>query len=149
MGFQRKPELILRVHDETDADESGKFAFPVVSESRPSQRTYISRIPMISERNVKGIFLYESSPGVKGVAFRLDAQGRLSLSATSVQRVGNLFFVMMNRRNVAELVVDRHVGDGILNVPRGFTDAEIALLRKKFPLIGDEQSLGDSSPRKP
>ncbi len=142
----RKPAVIFRVHDQTEADESGKFAIPAVSVSRPNEKIYISKLPVLTEGDIEAIYVYQGATGRRGVAFKLGRRGRNALSVTSAQRIGRLFFVFMNGRNIAELLVDRHVDDGILNVPRGFTDEEIALLARKFPSIGSDGNV--SSPKK-
>jgi hypothetical protein len=84
-ALEKKPAVILRVHDETDADESGKFALPVTCQSRPNTTTYISKIPVFTEREIKAIYV---PPGNNGIAFKLDMHGTLTLNTSSAQRVG-------------------------------------------------------------
>ncbi len=139
----RKPPVIFRLHDQTDADESGKFAIPAVSVSRPNEKIYISKLPVLTEGDIEALYVYTNPDGRQGVAFKLGRRGRNALSVTSAQRVGRLFFVFMNGRSIAELLVDRHVDDGILNVPRGFTNEEITLLTRKFPSIGPDGMIID------
>ncbi len=136
----RKPEVLFRVHDQTDRDDSGKFAIPLESPSRPGEEIFVGKIPVVTERDITGIHVYDNERGAQGVAFLLNAHGRLSLSVTSAQRTGKLLFVFMNGRTIAELYIDRHVQDGILNVPRGWLPEEIALLRK---LYEGEKKRGD------
>jgi hypothetical protein len=50
--------------------------------------------------------------------------------------------VLLNGRQVINLVVDRPVTDGIVSIPRGLTPEEVALLRTAFPVMGETGKKG-------
>lgn len=140
-GFaQRKPDITLRFHVEANAQDGERFAAPVQLK-HPPRSAYIQRIPAFSERNVKAIYPVAAGDGTWGCAFKLDPSGRLALEVLSSDKRGSSLIVFVGTkagaRMVIDMLIDQRVTDGIVTIQRGLTHEEIALLRKKFPVIPD------------
>jgi hypothetical protein len=56
---------------------------------------------------------------------------------------------MVNGRQVADLIVDKAVRDGIFVIPSGMTMAEEARLVNAFPLMGQENSKNQKKKKQP
>jgi len=53
---------------------------------------------------------------------------------------GKMLVVMLNGRMVSNLLVDRPIADGIVAIPRGLTQEDIAVLTSSFPVLGQQNS---------
>ncbi len=132
------PLIAVRFHGETSALD-GTFAMPVVFDGAvPARRIFVERIPMISEANIVAFFPFPATDGRGGFGaeFQLDRHGQLALSNLSLAKRGTLVAVMVNGRAVTPLRVDRPITDGLIVIPFGLTETEIAALEKSFPRIG-------------
>jgi hypothetical protein len=135
----KKPALALRFHVETNARDGDAFAMPIKFEN-PPRDGYIERVPSLSERDVRAIFPTNAGDGSFGCAFMLTAHGRTSLQTFSTERRGSSLAVFVSTKTgthqVIDLAIDKPITDGIIYVPRGLTQLEIAALQKQFPTAG-------------
>lgn len=126
---------VFRVHVEANPNDTASFSSSVPA-LFSGKRVAIERIPRISEQDVVAIYPYAAKDGTYGALFQLDEHGRIALDALSIEKRGQLLFVLVNSRPVAELQVDQRVSDGRVYIASGLTKADIDALKKCWPLIG-------------
>lgn len=138
-GAKKTPEITVRFHAEANRLDGERFATPVQLKFPPRQ-TYIERVPSISERQIKAIYPFQAPDGSRGCAFMLDNSGRLNLEVISTERRGSSIVAFVSTKNgthqVIDMQIDKIITDGIISIPSGLTDLEIAALQKAFPTIG-------------
>lgn len=128
---KKEPEVMVRFFTEANAKDTGSFSVPVMFQN-PPRRGYISKIPNLSERDVRGIYLFPGNDGTIGCAFYLDEHGTVMLDTLSVEKRGTSLLAIVNGRQVIDMLIDRRVSDGIVTIPRGLTPEEGNLLKKAF-----------------
>jgi len=134
-GGAKKPAVDLRIHGEGIAAEAPTFAFPATLLN--GRETFLSRMPLITQREVRAVFPFAAADGSEGVYLKLDNHGASLLQQHSMERSGRLLAVFLNGRQVSNLVVDRPVTDGIVSIPRGLDSSEVELLTTAFPVMGE------------
>ena len=134
-GGAKKPVIDLRIHGEGIAAEAPTFAFPATLLN--GREVYLSRMPLITQREVRSIYPFPAADGSEGVYLKLDNHGTGLLRQHTMERRGRTLVVLLNGRQVTNLLVDRPVTDGIVSIPRGLSPEDIALLRTAFPVIGE------------
>jgi hypothetical protein len=122
----------LRVHVQANERDGSVFASPVTT-PLTARNIFIEKTPTISERDVTAYRAYPAVDGTFGALFQLNDHGRLALETLSVQHRGATLLVLVNRRAVTELTVDRRVADGRLYLASGLSAADIALMEKDWP----------------
>ena len=137
-GGAKKPVIDLRIHGEGIAAEAPTFAFPATLLN--GREVYLSRMPLITQREVRSIYPFPAADGSEGVYLKLDNHGTGLLQQHTMERRGRTLVVLLNGRQVTNLVVDRPVSDGIVSIPRGLSPEDITLLRTAFPVIGETGS---------
>lgn len=134
-GGAKKPVIDLRIHGEGIAAEAPTFAFPATLLN--GREVYLSRMPLITQREVRSVYPFPAADGSEGVYLKLDNHGTGLLQQHTMERRGRTLVVLLNGRQVTNLLVDRPVTDGIVSIPRGLSPEDIALLRTAFPVIGE------------
>ena len=134
-GGAKKPVIDLRIHGEGIAAEAPTFAFPATLLN--GREVYLSRMPLITQREVRSFYPFPAADGSEGVYLKLDNHGTGLLQQHTMERRGRTLVVLLNGRQVTNLLVDRPVTDGIVSIPRGLSPEDIALLRTAFPVIGE------------
>ena len=137
-GGAKKPVIDLRIHGEGIAAEAPTFAFPATLLN--GREVYLSRMPLITQREVRSIYPFPAADGSEGVYLKLDNHGTGLLQQHTMERRGRTLVVLLNGRQVTNLLVDRPVTDGIVSIPRGLSAEDITLLRAAFPVIGETGS---------
>jgi len=94
-------------------------------------------MPLITQREVRAIYPFPAADGSEGVYLKLDNHGTGLLQQHTMERRGRTLVVLLNGRQVSNLVVDRPVTDGIVSIPRGLSPEEITLLSTVFPVMGE------------
>jgi hypothetical protein len=135
-GGAKKPTIDLRIHGEGIAAEAPTFAFPAALIN--GRETFLARMPLITQREVRAIYPFPAADGTQGVYLKLDAHGSGLLQQHTMERSGRLLVVLLNGRQVSNLVVDRPITDGIVSIPRGLGEGDIEMLTTVFPVIGQE-----------
>lgn len=149
-GSNRKKEaLSLRIHGEGGAEEGEKFTVPVVL--MDGRRTALSIMPLLTEHDVKSVYPFKAPDGSYGAYLRLDTHGANLLTQYSIERMGrnNVLAVMLNGRQVIDVLVDKPVRDGIFCIPAGMTMIEEARLVNFFPITGQEKSSSQKKKKQP
>jgi hypothetical protein len=134
----KQRHCILRIHTQANAHDTDAFSTTVRSQFSGNNVT-IEKTPTLSERDIVAYRPYPVRDGTYGVLLQLDDHGKIALDATSIERRGGFLFVFVNGRPVTELQVDRRVADGKIYVPSGLTSADIELMRKDWPVIGEKK----------
>lgn len=135
---KKQPRFTVRFFTETTAQETNSFAFEAELKSTP-RKAYFDKVPIVSEQHVTAIYPFTASDGTRGCAFQLDDLGRINLDAISVQKQGTLLMVTVGTRHVTDLLIDKRVSDGIITIPSGLTETEIAAASKAFPVMGSKK----------
>lgn len=99
----------------------------------------IQKLAWISEYDVMAFSPYPARDGTFGALFQLDDHGRVVLDTLSIERRGRFLFVFINGRLITELQIDKRVSDGKIYVPSGLTAADVELMKKQWPLLGERK----------
>ena len=134
-GGAKKPTVDLRIHGEGIAAEAPTFAFPATLLN--GQETFLSRMQLLTKREVRAVYPFPAADGTQGVYLKLDNHGTGLLQQHSMERRDSTLIVLLNGRQVSNLLVDRPVTDGIVSIPRGLSAEDITLLTTVFPVLGE------------
>ncbi|MCE9586812.1 MAG: hypothetical protein K8R57_00665 [Verrucomicrobia bacterium] len=147
---KKKDVFTIRIHGEASPEDGEKFSVPVelVVDHR---KTTLSIMPLLSEHDIKSVYPFKAPDNTGGAYLRLDGHGANLLTEYSIERMGrsNILAVMINGRQVTDLIVDKAVRDGIFVIPSGMTMAEEARLVNAFPLMGQENSKNQKKKKQP
>lgn len=132
----KKPVIDLRIHTEGMAAEAPTFSFPATLLG--GQEVYLARMPLITQREVRAIYPFPAKDGSQGVYLKLDSHGSGLLQQHTMVRRGGLLVVLLNGKQISNLLVEQPVTDGIVCIPRGLGEEEIAILTTAFPVLGQE-----------
>jgi len=136
MGKKKLP-LSVRFYIQTSSQDSDTFAVPVTLLN--GQQTYVDQIAVISEHDIIGIYPFAVADGSGGCAFKLDDHGTIGLDTVSMSKRGTLLIATIDGRQVADIMIDRRVSDGIVTIPSGITTDEMKEMLKKFYVIGGKK----------
>lgn len=136
LGASKKPVLDVRVHAQGTPAEAPTFAFPTTLLN--GTPIFLQRMPLVSSREIVSVYPFPSpsSDGSRGAYLKLDNHGAQLLQQCTMDRRGTVLVVMVNGRQVCNLLVDRAIDDGIVAIPRGLTDQDVAMLCEAFPVMG-------------
>jgi hypothetical protein len=110
--------------------------------SNPDKKIFMRKVPAVNERDITAFYPFPGNDGLAGAYFRLDAHGTNKLQQFALEEKGRLAIVLVNGRIASAMSIDGARSDGLLYVPGGILPVEIALLQKKFPVIGSESAFG-------
>lgn len=132
----KKPVIDVRIHAEGTEAEAPTFAIPATMlNGRPA---FLQRMPLVTQSEIDAVYPFAAADGSQGVYLKLGAHGSRLLQQHSMSQQGKMLAVMLNGRMVSNLLVDRPVNDGIVSIPRGLSQEDIALLTSVFPVLGQE-----------
>lgn len=135
-GAAKKPTLDLRVHALGTAAEAPTFAYPTTLLN--GTPVFLQRMAMLTEREVSSVYPFSAADGSQGIYLKLGAHGSRLLQQYTASNRGAMLVVLLNGRQVSNLLVDRPVNDGIVCIPRGLNDDEISLLSLAFPVMNQQ-----------
>jgi hypothetical protein len=139
LGFGRKElPLSIRFYTQTQQGDTDSFSAPVTLLN--GQQTYIDQIANISERDIVAIYPFPVADGSGGCAFKLDDHGTLSLNSLSNEKRGSLLIGVVNGHQVADILIDQPVTDGVVTIPSGITTDDMKLILKRYPIIGGKKA---------
>lgn len=146
---KKKDTVTIRVHGEAGQEDGEKFSIPYVL--LDGRKTILSVMPLLSEHDVKAVYPFKAPDGTGGAYLKLDGHGANLLTQFSIEKMGRnaVLAVIVNGRQVADLMVDAPVRDGIFVIPSGMTMVEEALLVNGFPLMGQENSAAQKKKKQP
>ena len=139
-GMAKKTPIAVRFHSEASKHDSDTFSVPVNLVYQRRQ-AYLSSVADISEKMIEKILPFPAKDGTWGCVLKLTPQGRLRLETMSGALRGSALVVFVttevSKHQVADMIIDRPVTDGIITIPRGLADFEVALLKKNFKILGE------------
>ncbi len=139
-AMSKKPEITVRIHTEADKNDSDTFSIPV-NLIYQQRQAYLSKVADISERMIEKILPFPAKDGSWGCVLKLNPQGRIRLENMSGQIRGSAMVIFVTTKfgnhQVADMIVDRVVTDGIITIPRGLSEIEVMLLKRKFKTLGE------------
>lgn len=133
-----KDHCVFRVHVEANANDTASFSSSVPA-LFSGKRVAIERMPRLSEQDVVAFYPYSATDGTFGALFQLDEHGRLALDTLSIEKRGQLIFILVNGRAVAQLQVDQRVSDGRIYIASDLTKNDIDAMKKCWRLIGEKK----------
>jgi hypothetical protein len=140
LGGAKKPVVDLRIHALGTAAEAPTFAFPAnLLNGTP---VFLLRMPLVSQREIAAVYPFIAADGSHGTYLKVDNHGSSLLQQHTMSRRGGLLVVLLNGRQISNLLVDRPIDDGIISIPRGLTADDIELLTTVFPVMGRESAPG-------
>ncbi|MEA3188935.1 MAG: hypothetical protein QOD99_2765 [Chthoniobacter sp.] len=132
---KKQPPVTVHFHVEANAQDTASFATPVTMQNPPRQ-AFVEKIPFLTERDIASVFPFAAEDGTMGCAFKLTEHGKFDLDAVSTDKRGKSIVAIVDGRQLVDMQIDKRVTDGIITVQRGLTPQEIALLEKKYPVLG-------------
>jgi len=138
-----KAPVTIRLHSPGNPNEGESFVRPVkVGFSR--EDFYIAKVPIISEKNIERIFLFQAADGTFGVTLALDTAGAQRIDeATSRERDAIILALVGHPggqgRVASAMRVDRRINNGIVTIASGLTEVEKLALQARYPTIGKER----------
>jgi hypothetical protein len=137
LGAAKKPPMVdVRIHSLGTAAEAPTFAIPATLLN--GTPVFLARMPLLTQREIKAIYPFVAADGSHGTYFKVDNHGSRLLHQHTMSERGETLVVLINGRQVSNLLVDRPIDDGIVSIPRGLSADDIALLTSVFPVIGQE-----------
>lgn len=135
---KKKPTLSIRFYTQTTQEDTDSFSAPVTL--LDGKQTYVDQIAAISERDIVSVYPFAVPDGTGGCAFKLDDHGTIALDSLSVQKRNSLLIATIAGRQVADLLIDQRVTDGIVTIPGGITTDEMKQILARFPVMGTNKS---------
>lgn len=135
-GAAKKPSVDLRVHAMGTAAEAPSFAYPTTLLN--GTPIFLQRMALLTQREVSSVYPFNAADGSQGIYLKLGAHGSRLLQQHTMSKRGTMLVVLLNGRQVSNLLVDRPVDDGIVCIPRGLNDDEISLLTMAFPIMNQQ-----------
>lgn len=141
MGRKRRdPNIAIRFHLQTNTFDP-TFAAKVMVGNPPKQ-VVVEKIPSISELDIASFYPYRAADGSYAAAIQLDAHGRDTLEAVSLQSRGSSMLVRIDVRALMLLAIDKQIKDGIIFIPNGLTEGDIRRMGESFEIMGHEGQSG-------
>jgi len=131
---KKKPDFDIRFYTQTAPGDTDSFSVPVTLLN--GQPAYVDQIATISERDIAAIYPFPVADGSGGCAFKLDDHGAMTLDSLSVAKRGTLLIATIDGRQVADILIDRRVTDGVVMIPGGIKTDEMKIILKKFRILG-------------
>lgn len=146
---KKKDVFAIRIHGEGKAEDGDKFTVPV--DLLDGRRAYLSIMPLLNEHDIKAVYPFRAADGTGGAYLKLDGHGANLLTEFSIERMGRggVLVVMINGRQVIDLLVDKPVRDGVFVIPYGLTMGEEAHLVNLYPIIGHENDPKQKKKKQP
>ncbi len=137
-----KPVITVRFYAEANKQDTERFARPI-SFHHPPREAYVENVPSIHERHIKAVYPFQAKDDSWGCAFALDNSGRLNLEVLSTERRGSTLVAFIGTKagvhQATELLIDKPILDGIISIPSGLTELEVAAITKSWPVIGQKK----------
>jgi hypothetical protein len=145
----KKDAFGIRIHGEGSPEDGEKFAVPIVL--LDGRKTTLSIMPLLSEHDIKAVYPFRASDNTYGAYLRLDGHGANLLTQYSIEKSGrnSVLAVIVNGRQVIDVMVDKPTRDGIFCIPSGMTLLESAKMANSFPIMGQENSAAQKKKKQP
>ena len=144
LGMAKAPTCSIRFFITANPRDTNTFA-ATVQVGNPPRTIYINRIPAITELDVAAAYPFQAADGTLGCALKLNFRGTLRLDTLSLEDRGKPLVCVVNGRVITAMLIDRRISDGIIFVSSGLTPAEVGIIRKQFPIMGEKKGAGKRS----
>jgi hypothetical protein len=134
---QKKLPLSIRFYSQTSANDTSSFSSNVTL--LDGRQTTIDDIAEISERDIVAVYPFPVADGSGGLALMLNDHGTIALDSLSSAKRGTILIATVNGRQVADILVDKRVTDGIVTIPGGINTDEMRDILKRYPVIGKKK----------
>jgi len=142
LGMGNKPVISVRFYAEANKQDTERFARPITLRN-PPREAFVESVPTIHEKQIRAVYPFQAKDGSWGCAFKLDNSGRINLEVVSTtRRDGTLVAFVGTKAGVhqaAELFIDKPIRDGIISIPNGLTELQIAAITKSWPVLGQKK----------
>jgi hypothetical protein len=136
---QNKLPLSVRFYTQTSSNDTDSFSTAVTLLN--GQRTTVDDIAAISERDVVAIYPFTAADGSGGCALKLDDHGTIALDSLSSAKRGTTLIATIDGTQVADILIDKRVSDGILTIPTGITVDQMKEMLKHYPVLGGKKKI--------
>lgn len=130
--------VTIRLHGEGKEADTDTFTTSIEL-TNPARKLIISKVPIITERDIVSFYPFSAADGSIGAYLRLDADGGHKLASHTIAYRDTLVVAMINGRVSSAMMVDKKIEDGVLLISSGFLPSEIAQMQTKFPIMGKEK----------
>jgi hypothetical protein len=137
---RRDPNIAIRFHLQTNTYDP-TFAAKVMVGNPPKQ-VVVEKLASISELDIASFYPYRAADGSYAAAIQLDAHGRDTLEAVSLQSRGSSMLVAINGHPLMLMTIDKEIKDGIIFIPSSLTEAQIRNMGESFEIMGHEGQSG-------
>ena len=148
-GMSQKQKVSVRFHAEANPSDGASFVMPAKLHNQ-RRDVSLSRVPAINEKQIKAIYPFPGDDGTWGCVFQLDQQGRIRLETMSSEQLHTALVLFVSTKQgqhqVIDMLIDRPVTTGIITVPRGLTDTEVAVMKTQFTVLGETKGKGKGKP---
>ncbi len=142
LGMAQKLPVTVRFYAEANQQDTDHFSMPIQFKN-PPRTSFIEKSPTIHERNIRAIYPFQAQDGTWGCAFQLNDSGRLHLEVMTTQLRGRSVVAFVGTKSgthqVVDMQIDKTIHDGIIEIPYGMTELEIAALTKEYPIVGQKR----------
>lgn len=152
LGMAHKKPVALRFFVEANPQDTDTFSEPLKLQN-PPRDVFIEKLPRINEREIRGIYPFRAVNGTWGASLKLDESGRLNLEVLSTGMRGKLIVAFVatsaGTHQVADMIIDKPIHDGIITIPHGLTEVEIGVLTREFHVIKEKVKKKKENPDLP
>jgi len=142
LGMAAKIPITVRFYAEANPQDTDRFAAPIQFRN-PPRAAFIEKLPSVHEREVRAIYPFQAADGTWGCSFALDESGRIDLEVLSTNMRGRSVVAFVGTKagthQVVDMQIDKPIHDGIITIPFGLTELEIAALSGEYPIIGQKK----------
>ncbi len=133
-----KHNISVRIHAEGQKQAGPSFVTPI-DLVNPPKRIFISKVPIMGEKDIDAIFPFTAEDGSLGCTFVLDASGTQKVEEHTTSARDAIVVALINGRVSCAMQVNKRIKNGIVTIPKGFLPEEILILQSKHPTVGKEK----------
>jgi preprotein translocase subunit SecD len=124
-----KPQVILRIHVQTEGKGlSSNQVFPVQLR-QPEETIFVRAQPEISEADLIAVEDWAAEDSGQAVQVQFNSRGQQALNALTLQHQGQAMVIFLNGRVIYSALIDVNLSRGTLIIPRGVAETEVAMLK--------------------
>lgn len=143
-----KPKLTVAFFVQANQLDTNSFSTPLTL-LHSDAKIFIRKIPELTEDNIIEIYPIPASDGTYGCVFKLDEDGKVKLTSLSTRMRGSVLVALINGEQVADLLIDRPVSDGLITIPDGITPQTMTLLKKSYRVYKAKPKSDKKKKKKP
>lgn len=135
---KKNDKASVSFHMETENTENPKMIFPQLANG---QTRYFRRMPEVSMKDIVSFspFPSDAEGNDYGIVFKLKNHAGNRLAAITNANQGRWMITQLNGRVVDGVLIDQQINDGQLVIWKGVTLADIDMIDKALPRIGEDK----------